>query len=476
MANSLKFFDSICVFTSICVIISKNPIVSVLFLIALFLSISCHLLISGLSFIGLSYLLVYVGAVSILFLFILMLINIRISELLNNSTNVIPLALIIALLFNYPIYEILPSNSNNAILGNTTLSFNINNLLPNFYSYNFYFNADKPLYVSSKLWDGTLAETTHITSLGDVMYTSYSIWLIITSIILLLAMVGAIVITIKQPQNNKKTYDVLNTHNNFSKDHNSTFSLIYSGRFSLTIPSSLLFLCEWQTINLWDFFDIGCLLEPPFINSDFDDLSYNYDSFGCLVVTIGGCVLLVISLLIIYATDANSSQSQEMQSVQLQSMTQVAKKEPDGRQLDLLCEECTVSSGNYQGTRTICILDRHDKTGVQLGNLLPPTAWKRVKTYDAGVWVGDDRYAFVSQGGSGGSKKGLSFPTLETGDDGVRYAVIAGNGFTSLNLTRHKFKEGLHSAGRPIEYVKPETSPRDSKTHMKVIHSQDRFK
>jgi NADH-ubiquinone oxidoreductase chain 6 len=42
-----------------------------------------------------------------------------------------------------------------------------------------------------------LAETTQITSLGNIMYSSYSIWLLITSIILLLAMVGAIVITIK---------------------------------------------------------------------------------------------------------------------------------------------------------------------------------------------------------------------------------------------------------------------------------------
>ena len=59
------------------VIISKNPIISVLFLIGLFLSISCYLILTGLNFIGLSYLLVYVGAVSILFLFILMLINVR---------------------------------------------------------------------------------------------------------------------------------------------------------------------------------------------------------------------------------------------------------------------------------------------------------------------------------------------------------------------------------------------------------------
>ena len=54
------------------------------------------------------------------------------------------------------------------------------------------------MFVTGKTWDGNLAETGHISSIGNIMYTSYSIWLILTSIILLLAMVGAIVITIKQ--------------------------------------------------------------------------------------------------------------------------------------------------------------------------------------------------------------------------------------------------------------------------------------
>ena len=120
--------------------------------------------------------------------------------MLNNNTNVIPLALIIAFLFNYPVYDLLPYNSNNDILNNTSLSYNVKNVLLDFYNYSFYFNLDKTSYVSSKLWDGTLAETTHISSIGDIMYTSYSIWLILTSIILLLAMVGAIVITIKQSE------------------------------------------------------------------------------------------------------------------------------------------------------------------------------------------------------------------------------------------------------------------------------------
>jgi NADH-ubiquinone oxidoreductase chain 6 len=57
--------------------------------------------------------------------------------------------------------------------------------------------------VTSVSWDGYLAENSHITSIGNILYGNYSIWLIITSIILLLAMVGTIVITLK-PQTNVK--------------------------------------------------------------------------------------------------------------------------------------------------------------------------------------------------------------------------------------------------------------------------------
>ena len=195
------------ILSGILVITSKNPIVSVLFLIGLFLSIASYLIILGLNFIGLSYLLVYVGAVSILFLFILMLINVRISELLSNTSNSIPLAIFIAISFNYPVYQVLPYS----IASFNSYTVDLNNTLNDIWynNYSDYLNKFFKLnsteldngeisFVTSKIWDGNLAETSHITSIGNIMYTSYSIWLIITSIILLLAMVGAIVITIKQ--------------------------------------------------------------------------------------------------------------------------------------------------------------------------------------------------------------------------------------------------------------------------------------
>lgn len=202
----LDIISLISVLCGVLVIISKNPIVSVLFLIGLFLSISIYLIIVGLNFIGLSYLLVYVGAVSILFLFILMLINVRISELLSNTSNSIPLAIIIAISFNYPVHQILP-NSMTAfkyiVDSNNTLNNNWYNHFSDYLNSIFRFKTaeldnGEIFFVTSKTWDGNLSENSHITSIGNIMYTSYSIWLILTSIILLLAMVGAIVITIKQ--------------------------------------------------------------------------------------------------------------------------------------------------------------------------------------------------------------------------------------------------------------------------------------
>ena len=209
-AEILDFISLASIICGILVIISKNPIVSVLFLIGLFLSISSYLIILGINFIGLSYLLVYVGAVSILFLFILMLINVRISELLSNTSNSIPLAVIITIAFNYPVYQILPYSI--ATFNSYTIDLNnkFNDLYNNNYSdyLNKFFSltsiTNRELgdgeisFVTSKIWDGSLAEASHITSIGNIMYTSYSMWLILTSIILLLAMVGAIVITIKQ--------------------------------------------------------------------------------------------------------------------------------------------------------------------------------------------------------------------------------------------------------------------------------------
>lgn len=204
--NLLNFVSLGSIFCGIFVIVSKNPIVSVLFLIGLFLNIAGYLMSLGLNFIGLSYLLVYVGAVSILFLFILMLINVRISELSTDNSNSIPLAIMIGIFFNVTLYKLLPSNLSSIL--NVYAYSNMGSVNNMSYSTHYTPMSIKDLsllgsnnditFVSSHIWDGALAETSHITSIGNIIYTAYPLWLLITSIILLLAMVGAIVITIKQ--------------------------------------------------------------------------------------------------------------------------------------------------------------------------------------------------------------------------------------------------------------------------------------
>ena len=186
--EALDIISLFAILCAILVIISKNPIVSVLYLIGLFGSISSYLILLGLNFIALSYLIVYIGAVSILFLFILMLINIRISELQNNTKNSVFLGILITIfLYNslLPLFpnQIIKLNNNNIGLINNSKLFSIND--------------EKLLFVSSSAWDENLIETNHISSLGNILYSSHNIWLIMASFILLLAMVGTITITIK---------------------------------------------------------------------------------------------------------------------------------------------------------------------------------------------------------------------------------------------------------------------------------------
>ena len=104
------------VLSSVLVITSKNPVIAVIFLISLFINTAGYLIIIGIGFVGISYIIVYIGAITVLFLFIIMMINIRLLDLLeigNEYTKNFPLAIIIGTLFTYEIFNILPFTSNN---------------------------------------------------------------------------------------------------------------------------------------------------------------------------------------------------------------------------------------------------------------------------------------------------------------------------------------------------------------------------
>jgi len=175
---SLTILEIFIILFAILVIISRNPVISVLYLIGLFLFIAIYLILIGLSFIGISYLLVYIGAVSILFLFILMLIDVRVSELQTETNNSIFLGVLIGILY----YNII---SNNVYYNKILLSTN---------------SIEEYTYIKQSLfnsWDGSLIENFDIISIGNILYTNLSLWLIISLLILLLAMIGSIKINIK---------------------------------------------------------------------------------------------------------------------------------------------------------------------------------------------------------------------------------------------------------------------------------------
>jgi len=192
----LNLITILAIFAAISVIITKNPIVSVLFLIGLFITMAIYLVLIGFGFLGLSYLLVYVGAVSILFLFILMLINVRISELVSDTKNSIPLVFVTAICFNFPVSDY-TSNSVSIINRDNDI---LNNILSNIFK-------DTTIYaVYSQTWDNSLMAHGHINTIGNIMYSSHNVWLILVSLILLLSMVGVIVITINYKDYSKSSF------------------------------------------------------------------------------------------------------------------------------------------------------------------------------------------------------------------------------------------------------------------------------
>jgi len=104
------------ILSNILVITSKNPVISVIFLISLFINAACYLIIIGVGFIGISYIIVYIGAIAVLFLFVIMMINIKTTDILETGsqyTKTIPLALSVGFLFIYQIYNIIPFSFNN---------------------------------------------------------------------------------------------------------------------------------------------------------------------------------------------------------------------------------------------------------------------------------------------------------------------------------------------------------------------------
>lgn len=201
--------------SSVFSITSKNPVISVIFLISTFVSGAGYLILIGINFVGISYIIVYVGAIAVLFLFVIMMINIKLTDILETGsqyTKNIPLAIAIGSLFIFIIFSIIPYNFNNVPAISVFLDkiTYLNTFLPagqeiaaaaagsNL--------AGSPIFsISNQSWatansDVIFTDFQQIEALGYSLYTYGAVLLITLSVILLLAMYATIVIS--SPANN----------------------------------------------------------------------------------------------------------------------------------------------------------------------------------------------------------------------------------------------------------------------------------
>ena len=165
------FFSTIAIISAIMVTVSKNTVHSVFFLILDFISISCLFIMIGAEFLGIIMLIVYVGAVAVLFLFVVMMLNV--SQQKNTwfssqkSSTHIPFGLFISLIIFIELIIVVGG-----------------------WKY-------KPDLVKSFSYLGVYTDKTNTHLIGNVLYTDYIHLFQLGGMILLVSMIGAIVLTFR---------------------------------------------------------------------------------------------------------------------------------------------------------------------------------------------------------------------------------------------------------------------------------------
>ena len=180
MAHAIFFyiFSTIAIISAIMVTASKNTVHSVFFLILDFISISCLFIMIGAEFLGMIMLIVYVGAVAVLFLFVVMMLNVAQQTnqwfLSSQSSGHIPIGLIISTIIFFELIIVVGGWKYKPELFEKINSTSSSDVISN----------------------------TH--SLGQIIYTDYIHVFQISGMILLVAMIGAIVLTFRQREGVKK--------------------------------------------------------------------------------------------------------------------------------------------------------------------------------------------------------------------------------------------------------------------------------
>tara|TARA_B100001287_G_C22655350_1_gene517379 strand:- start:620 stop:1240 length:621 start_codon:yes stop_codon:yes gene_type:complete len=175
LAHSLVFylFSFITIASSLAVISARNTIHAVFFLILDFVSVSCLFIMMGAEYLGMLTLIVYVGAVAVLFLFVVMMLNVNYSDLKSGFLNYLPFGGLIGIVL---IIEI--------------------GLMIGTWKFRDAFIKTSEIKINSDL--------SNTEAIGNVLYTEYLHYFQISGLILLVAMIGAILLTYRRKENLKR--------------------------------------------------------------------------------------------------------------------------------------------------------------------------------------------------------------------------------------------------------------------------------
>ena len=175
------FFSSFILVSGVMVIQAKNPVHSVLFLILVFFNSAGLLIMLGLDFFAMVFLVVYVGAIAVLFLFVVMMLNIKLAEINEKRLRYLPIGGLLGVLFLLEIFLIVD-----------------NDLIP-------MLDLNSPAgSIVFTPWALMKDSLNNISALGSIIYTYYFYYFCMASLILLVAMIGAIVLTMHKGVTHKR--------------------------------------------------------------------------------------------------------------------------------------------------------------------------------------------------------------------------------------------------------------------------------
>lgn len=168
------FFSNVLLLSSLMVITVQNSIYSVLFLVLSFVSATTLLFLLECEFLALLFIMIYVGAIAVLFLFVVMMLDIKAVNLARDTIKYFPFGSFIGAVFLIEIFAIVFKNFENSP----------------YYKSSFLFN-------SYQNWYNKLDSLTEIEVIGQIVYTHYVLQFLIAGLILFLAVIGAVILTIK---------------------------------------------------------------------------------------------------------------------------------------------------------------------------------------------------------------------------------------------------------------------------------------